>query len=196
MKKLLDYFLEINKIKDVERYTVHHKVFHESVADHSFMMIVLATKFIDELNLDLDFKKVIELVTNHDFCEIGLSADYDAVAAKVDAKYYDEKKSFETQNIEKFSNRYGKKMLMLHDEYVKQETREAKFVKALDKLETNIYEVFRGVEYFGSPDFIALYPKKAVMAFPELIPFYKEFLVQMKQLYEKTGYAWKEEYDV
>jgi len=196
MKKLLDYFLEINKIKDVKRYSPYHKVFTESVADHSFMMVVLAIKFIDELKLDLNFKKVVQLITHHDFCEIGLATDYDAVKASADKNYQAEKETFENKNMEELAARHGKEILNLYMEYIRQETREARFVKALDKLEANVYEMMRGPKYFTDAPFIATYSNKAVRNFPELIPFLRELQTYMKREYEAAGLTWKDEYSV
>ena len=84
----------------------------------------------------------------------------------------------------------------MHIEYKEQQTREAKFTKAMDKLEAVIYLMMRGTQYFDDADFIARYPIEAVKNFPELIPFLKELQSYMKLEYAKAGYEWKKEYDV
>jgi len=193
--QLLEYFFELNKIKDVKRYKLHHKVFCESVADHCFSMILIAMKFMDEMKLDLDFKKVVKLIAHHDICELGLEEDFDAVRAKNNKEYALEKKAYEDKRIKELSAMYGDEVFELFDEYEKQQTREAKFVKALDKLETNIHEMARGAEFFDDAEFVAFYPKKAVEAFPELVPFYKELLEHMKAEYIRVGHPWRREYE-
>ena len=195
-RKLLDYFFELNKIKDVKRYKLHHAVFAESVADHCFSMILIAVKFIEELKLDLDFKKVVKLISYHDICELGLEEDFDAVKAQYDAGYNLTKKAYEQKNITELSKKYGKEIYELFDEFEKQETREAKFVKAIDRLETTIHEIIRGVEFFTNLDFCVFYPQKAVENFPELKAFYRELLECMKLEYVKAGYEWKKEYEM
>ena len=195
-KQLLEYFLEINKIKDVKRYVPHHPIFKESVADHAFMMIVLADKFMDELKLGLDYKKVIKLITHHDFCEIGLTADYDAVKANADKNYNDEKEVVERKSIEELSGNHGKEISDLYTEYCEQKTQEAKFVKAIDKLETVIYELMRGAKYLEHTEFEVKYPRKAIENFPELKPFYRELLSYMKLEYTRVGHPWKKEYEL
>jgi putative hydrolase of HD superfamily len=188
---ILGYFLEINKIKDVKRYAPYDPVFLESVADHSFLMIVMATKFIEELKLDLDYKRVVKLAMHHDYCEIGLAADYDTVKASKDKKYKAEKSSFESRNIKELGDRLGGDIADLYKEYEAQQTPESRFVKALDKLEACVYEMTRGVEHFKDPEFIALYPKEAVNNFPPLLPFYKELLAYMKPKYLAANFKWQ-----
>jgi putative hydrolase of HD superfamily len=187
---ILKYFFEINKIKDVKRYTPHDPIFLESVADHSFLMIVMATKFIDELKLDLDYKRVVKLAMHHDYCEIGLAADYDSLKASKDKNYKAEKSAFEKKNITELAKKLGGDIAEIYEEYEKQQTPESRFVKALDKLEACVYEMTRGVEHFHDPEFIALYPKEAVNNFPPLLPFYKELLAYMKPRYLAAGYNW------
>jgi len=196
-KKQIDTFLELTKIKDVRRYSeYHHKIYDESVADHCFMMIIMATKFFEELKLDLDFVKVIKLISHHDMCELGLVNDFDAVKVQNNKEYARQKEQTELATITNLSEKYGSEIMELFLEYEKQETREAKFVKALDKIEANIHEMSRGTENFDDPEFIALYPKNAVENFPELIPFLKAFNKIMKKEYRRVGYAWKDEYDI
>ena len=196
-KELLDYFFEINKIKDVKRYSIYHEVFKESVADHSFLMTVLATKFVDELKLDdLDFKKVIKLIMHHDFGEIGMVADFNTSLASVDKAYSAHKETVELENINALSNKHGKEIFDLYNEYTAQQTREAKFVKALDKLEATIYIMMRGAEYLTDAHLAAIFPIEAVKNFPELIPFLKELQTHMKLEYTKAGHEWKKEYEI
>ena len=195
MNNLLEMFLELEKIKDVKRYGLHHKVFRESVADHTFLMIVIGTKLMEDLKLNLDYKKVVKLITYHDICELGLASDFDAEKAKTDKDYHCRKKETERKTIENLSNKYGKEFLELYNEYERQQTQEAKFVKAIDKLETNIHEAVRGMKYIINADFTALYPKDAVKNFPLLLPFYREVLAFMKIKYIEAGLPWKEEYE-
>lgn len=196
MEKLLKYFLEINKIKDVERYSAHHEIFRESVADHSFLMIYIASELIEEYQFNLDFKKVVDLIRIHDVCEIGMKCDYDAVMAKYDHAYAKQKKEHEMKNILHISDNFDKKILPLFVEFEKQQTEEAKFVRAIDKIETTFYELFRGCKYFDSAEFIATYPDQAIKNFPQLMPFYKELKKLMKDEYQKAGLLWKDDYNI
>lgn len=193
---LMNGFLEMQGIKDVKRYAKHHPIFRESVADHSYMTTLLATKFMDELQLDLDFKKVVELITYHDMGELGLESDFDAVKASEDDEYFTLKKQTELDKVKSLANKYDDKILDLHKEYNEQKTREAKFVKAVDRLECNIYEMSRGAEYFDSAEFIATYANEPCRQFPELLPFLRELQAYMKTKYEEVGRTWKEEYNV
>ena len=190
--KLLDYFLEINNIKNVKRYTPYHQVYHESVADHSFLIIVLAVKFIDELKLDLDFKKVIKLAVHHDFDEIGLRADFDAAVVQRNSAYRAKKETYRHDRISQLANKHGSEIMDLHTEYIGQKTREAKFVKALDKIETTIHQFNKGAENLVDLDFTMQYADQAVENFPELLPFYRELKKFMRQELINAGHEWRE----
>ena len=194
--KILDYLFEIERIKDVQRYAEHNKVFHESVADHSYFMIVLAMKLIEEYNLNLDFKKVIKLITHHDFSEIGLAHDFDAVKTHHDKNYQKEKEIQEEKRIHELSDRHGQEILNLHNEYSEHKTKESRFVCAVDKLEATIHLINRGAGHFTDAEHVAIYPLQAVRDFPKLVPFLKDLQSHMKQEFIDNGHEWKKEYEV
>ena len=198
MKKLIDYFLEIQSIKDTKRYKPYDNIFHENVAAHSFLMIVMATKLIDELKLDLDFKKVIDLIIHHDFGEIGLEFDFAAVNT-VTKQQKQHKEDVEERKINELSDKYGQKIKELNDEYSRPTTREGHFVKLIDKMESIIYIVKKGCEKIYNSDnerrVIATRGNDIVKNFPELILFWKELQALVKSEYLRVGYEWKPEYD-
>jgi len=196
MTNILDYVLEVNKIKDVKRYSIHSRACHESVADHSFLMTVLATKLIDELKLDLDFKKVIKMIVHHDFGEIGLTKDFVATRASADAEYANMKRIYEDTTTKNIAKRYGEEILELCNEYDAAQTREAKFVKAIDKLEATIHLMNRGAKHLDNAEFAATYALKTVRDFPELVPFLRELQSYMKPRFIAAGHSWKPEYDI
>jgi 5'-deoxynucleotidase YfbR-like HD superfamily hydrolase len=89
----------------------------------------------------------------------------------------------------------GDEVSLLWYEYDEGKTKEAKFVKAMDKIETMSHLINLGYKYFDCPEMIAVYANKTVRNFPEL----KEYLVKVKQElkkeFEKGNIPWKEEYD-
>jgi len=197
MKKLIDYFLEIQGIKDVKRYAPYKEMFHESVAGHSFLMIVLAIKLIEELKLDLDFKQVIKLITHHDYGEIGLEFDF-ANVATVTKQDKQRKEVTEAVQIKKLSDKYGAEIQALHNEYSNPTTREGMFVKAIDKIEPMFFVITRGLENIHPNDQkgCAARANPTIKNFPELIPFYRELQSRMKAEYQRIGFEWKKEYEL
>lgn len=199
VREILDYILEIQRIKDVKRYGSYKEIFHESVAAHGFLLVVLATKLIDELKLDLDYRQVIKLILTHDFGEIGLEFDF-ANVATVTEKEKRLKDDVENAKIKTLASKYGEEIQTLHSEYTKPKTREGLFVKALDKIEPMFFLITRGVEHIYDTAkerrACAVNGNKAVKDFPELIPFYKELQSRMKSEYQKAGHEWEKEYEL
>lgn len=80
-------------------------------------------------------------------------------------------------------------------EYENCRTKEAKFIKALDKLETLTYLIEKGHKHYDLPSMIATYADKAVKNFPELKGMLKMIKSKLKDEYTKGNILWKEEYD-
>lgn len=111
----------------------------ESVADHSFGTALLALILSDKLGFDSG--KVVKMALIHDLAEskVGDITPHDGVSRK-------EKEILEGRAIMGLSRSLGadgKELLSLWKEYEERETKEAKFVKSLDKLET----IFQASEY-------------------------------------------------
>lgn len=90
----------------------------------------------------------------------------------------------------------GEEIFELWYDYEKSRSREAKFVKALDKIETTIHLVESGHETYDFPELIAIYPKKAVNDFPELKSMLKAVNGRLKKEFQKGKFPWKKEYDL
>ena len=191
---MLEYLLEIQNLKNVKRYAKHDKIYSESVTDHSFMVAFMALELLEKLKLNLDAIKVVKLCLIHDLGELGLDSDYDACSTKSDKLIKQEKEEYENKKIKELKERFNQSNLLeLTEDYQTQTSLEAKFVKAIDKLETTLHELNRGVKYFNDPDFAVVYCNEAVNNFPSLKPFYEEIKKYMKEEFKKANMEWKEE---
>jgi hypothetical protein len=74
-------------------------------------------------------------------------------------------------------------------------TKEAMFVKALDKIETLTQLVETGYTIYDKPQFIANYANKAVNKYPELLPLLKIVKRKLKEEFIKGNIERKEEYN-
>jgi putative hydrolase of HD superfamily len=195
---LTKYFLSAKRFEDVKRYATQDPVLHQSDSEHAFFMILMARKLFKELNLDLDYAKVIDLILFHDFSEIGLKEDYEATRAQSDPAYRREKELFEKRNIKKVTKDLDDPDIKsAYDEYNADETREAKFVKALDKIESAIHKTARHREDITDDlGFTASYPNEYVADFAELVPFWAEFQAHMKKQFAAKDCEWKDEYNI
>jgi putative hydrolases of HD superfamily len=137
IKETLDLIHYVEKLKDELRHNWTSKDRQESVAEHCWRMSVMALLLLPKLDKKISSEKVMKMISIHDFGEI--------VAGDVPAQDSDAKKQQEI--IEKDSmiklkqvhnDPITDEIFSLWEEYEKRETLEAKFVKALDKLEVRI----------------------------------------------------------
>jgi len=74
-------------------------------------------------------------------------------------------------------------------------TPEARFVKALDKIETLTQIAEAGHKIYDAPEFIANYADQAVRNFPLLEGMLKIVKRKLKAEFKKGRILWKKEYD-
>ncbi|HEV2147754.1 MAG TPA: HD domain-containing protein [Longimicrobiaceae bacterium] len=117
----------------------------ESVADHSFRVCLLALVLSRGAEPPLDRERCLAMALVHDLAEslVGDITPYDGVPVE-------EKHRREREAMERLCAMLGDdEVLRLWEEYQAAETREARFVKDLDKLETVLqaaeYEEARGI---------------------------------------------------
>jgi len=196
MDNLLNYFLELEKLKNTNRYG-KYTTSTEHVSDHSFFVCLLSIKLMEEYKLNLDFKKVVKMSLIHDVCELGLEYDYGAYEAYSDIHIAETKKQYEENKIAFLSQTFGDNELAeLFEEYETQASDEAKFVKTVDKFETTINIIRDDKIQIAHGDFTARYSDKYVQNFPTLKPFLREIKLKLKERYSKSGLIWKSEYDI
>ncbi len=133
-KKRIDFLLEIDKIKQIFRRT---KLFDQSRvendAEHSWHLAMMAITFADYANENVDLLRVIKMVLIHDIVEID-AGDYIVYTNKGN-----EKKQKEVEGANRIFNILPKELaaelLELWFEFEKNETADANFANAIDRLE-------------------------------------------------------------
>ena len=205
MQKEYEFFEYMNELQKTTRYSVYNKVFWESVPDHTYKMIVMIDKLFDVLDLKLDYRKCVKLALYHDLGEIGMENDIDAYDSFKNPELKLRKKEMENDNVLGIARKYGNEVYDIFSEFEKQATMEAKFVKAIDRLETTIrciavkdvsLEISIEDADITNADFTAMHCDEAIKNFPELMPFYKVVKVKLKERFEAQGLEWKAEYDL
>lgn len=132
----LRFIQEAARLKDVLRSGRTASGRQESTAEHSWRLCLLAMTMADQLG-PLDMNRMLQLCVVHDLGE-ALNGDVPAVLQQADpGKSAREREDLRTltRSLPTFLQQ---KFLALWDEYEAAQTREAKLVKALDKLETII----------------------------------------------------------
>ncbi len=130
-RKLLEVLTVAERLKDTTRHCYTAKGRHESVAEHSWMMTLMAFFMADEFS-DIDMNKVIKMCIIHDLGEC-FTGDIPVF----------EKQGKDEENEEKLLNNwvnslpenYRAEMTALYKEMDERTTKEAKLYKAIDSLE-------------------------------------------------------------
>lgn len=133
-RTLLEALNVAERLKDTTRHCYTAKGRHESVAEHSWMMTLMAFFIKDEFP-EADMDKVIKMCIIHDLGE----------AFTGDIPTFEKTKGNEQTEEELLYNwvkmlpeNVSDEMLALYDEMAKRETAEAKIFKAIDSLEALI----------------------------------------------------------
>lgn len=135
---VLKLYFQYNHMKNIYRqgWLTHlvgmeHEKKTESIADHSYSVAMLALIIIEKYKLDLNMEKCLKLALTH---ELGEIYEGDHVAYSIDNN---EKHKLELQAIDKLLNpiSFENDIKELWLEYDEIKTKEAKFIKQVDKLE-------------------------------------------------------------
>ena len=133
-RTLVDALSVAERLKDTTRHCYTKNGRHESVAEHSWMMTLMAFFMKDEFP-EVDMDKVIKMCIIHDLGE----------AFTGDIPTFDKTKGNEKTEeellyrwVNTLPKNYAVEMIALYDEMAKRETIEAKVYKAIDGLEALI----------------------------------------------------------
>ena len=133
---ILSFIKELDKLKSNPRTAWTTTGREESVAEHSFRLAVFALVLKDEFP-NLDFFKVLSMALIHDFGEV-YEGDVSAKYEVDKGEKYRKELSGVTKLLESLPVGIREEILSIWQEYYEGKTDEAKFVKALDKIETII----------------------------------------------------------
>lgn len=193
IKKLLDFFKIAGELKRTIRYASDRgALVRDSVADHSWRLALMALIIADNRELNIDPAKAVKLALVHDLAE-SITGDIDAttIGRKISKEQKDrnEKKAMD-QLLNDCPKKTKKMLTESWNEFLAGRTREARFVKALDKIETmmHLYETgYKGKNY---AHFTHAYGDKAVKNFPELAAWLAAIKIKLKNEFIKNG-NWK-----
>ena len=134
INKYLEVLHTINKLKDTTRHCYTPGGRHESVADHSWRITMMAFFLRDEFK-DVDFDKVIKMCLIHDIGEVftGDIPSFNKTGADETRE-----ENLLTNWVNSLPEPYKTEMTELYSEMDARETTEARIYKALDNLEAVI----------------------------------------------------------
>lgn len=136
LKDAFEFYYKATELKDLLRsgavqWSVN-KDRLESIAEHTYGCMVLAISLQSELELEVDLAKVLEMITIHELEELSIG-DITPLD-KIDKNSLKAKARESVYNLVKDLN-CGERLIGLIDEFEECDTKEAKFAKAIDKLE-------------------------------------------------------------
>ena len=136
MKEILNFLTTSGRLKFTYRYSEVSKIPKESSAAHSWQLSLMVFLIADELNLDINIERALKIAIIHDIAE-ALTGDVDMILIKDKKVTKEEKYQLEIKAINKLQEFFSKssKIKDLWQEYQENKTKEARFVKALDKIE-------------------------------------------------------------
>ncbi len=133
-RTLLESLSVAERLKDATRHCYTGNGRHESVAEHSWMMTLMAFFMKDEFP-EVDMDKVIKMCIIHDLGE-AFTGDIPTFEKTAANEQTEEELLHNWVNT--LPENYAAEMLALYDEMAKRETVEAKVYKAIDSLEALI----------------------------------------------------------
>ena len=133
-RKLLETLLIAERLKDTTRHCYTAKGRKESVAEHTWMMTLMAFFMRDEFP-EADMDKVIRMCIIHDLgeCFTGDIPSFDKTAA-----HEIQEEQLLNDWVNALPANYAKEMHLLYEEMKERKTLEAKIYKAIDSLEAVI----------------------------------------------------------
>lgn len=133
-RKLLDILLIAERLKDTTRHCYTAKGRRESVAEHTWMMTLMAFFMRDEFP-EADMEKVIRMCIIHDLgeCFTGDIPSFDKTG-----EHEEQEEKLLNNWITTLPDNYAEEMQMLYKEMKERKTIEAKIYKAIDSLEAVI----------------------------------------------------------
>ena len=133
-RKLLDAITVAERLKDTTRHCYTAKGRHESVAEHSWMMTLMAFLMRDEFP-EADMDKVIRMCIIHDLGE-AFTGDIPTFAKS--SKDEEREEDLLSAWVSSLPGNYADEMTALYAEMAERKTLEAKIYKAIDGLEALI----------------------------------------------------------
>jgi putative hydrolase of HD superfamily len=199
IKDILTFLHRSKALESVERYNSSLREHKNTVAEHSWRLGLMALVIGTECKVRVDTNRAMTLALFHDLAE-AKTGDIDAYEQVLSGKKLIQNKSMlEDIAMHEMTDDlpFGDWIYSIWREYEDQQTVEAKFVKAIDRIEGFLHIAEVGVEAYIPKEFHADYANKAVTAFDEAthhFPELKDLLDAVKknlqEQFERVGVKW------
>ncbi|MFZ5982011.1 MAG: HD domain-containing protein [Patescibacteria group bacterium] len=199
LKKILEFIHLIGRLKTTYRFKADEKCIGDSSADHSWRLALMTFLLAEELKLKIDILKAVKIALVHDLAE-AITGDIDARLIRQKVFSREKKEAGELEAMKRIRETLpeglGEEIFFLWEEYEQGKTKESRYIKALDKLETSMHTFEMGSAGFDDDELIGIYGKKEVEAFPQLKDMYALVKKEIREEFDRQGFPWREEYDI
>lgn len=187
---IVDFLEQAGDLKTTLRFGSSLKS-RESAASHSWRVALMSFLLAEELGIKVNLNKVIKLALVHDIAE-AITGDVDAVDIMNNKVSKEAKRNAEYKAIKTLTHKFsfGNTIKSLWDEYDAHKTKEAKFVKAVDKIEGYLHIKEAGHKEYKPKQFFHNYADSAVEKVPELSDFLQVVKQQLKKELKKGKVTW------
>lgn len=199
LENLVDFFVEIESLKKTLRYSTCPENVRDSSADHSWKLAFMASILDGEVK-GLNHYHAVQICLVHDLAEsiVGDVDSYRIVLGEItrEQKYQMEEEAMRT--IKDKVPRIGHRIYDLWIEFEECKTQEAKYARALDKVEALVHLLRVGYiarEDNAEAELTAKYADNAIKEFPQLKPILDVVKTRLKKEFKKQGFEWKPHYD-
>lgn len=199
LERLVDFFIEVESLKKTFRYSTCPKNVRDSSAEHSWKLAFMALVLNEEIK-NINPYHAVQICLVHDLAE-SITGDIDSYRIVSGEITKEQKHQMEEKAMREIKDKItdtGKKIYDLWEEFEEHKTPEAKYARALDKIEALIHLL--SVSYIAREDsaqaeFTAKYADNAVEEFPQLKPILNIVKARLKKEFLKQGFEWKAYYN-
>jgi len=197
---ILTFLHRANELKTVMRYKSSLRERGDTVADHSWRLTLMILVIGTELDIPLNVEHAMKLALLHDLAELKTD-DVDAYDVIKENVSRTEKQKNELAAMHDILGdiSFGDTIFAWWQEYEDQKTTEAKFVKALDRIEGFLHLDETGTEVYVPEEFHGDYADAAVKAFDDAVHHFPPLAgllgmikKELKNKFDALGVEWVE----
>ncbi|NDJ53757.1 MAG: HD domain-containing protein [Chloroflexi bacterium] len=152
-RSLIEFMRLAEGLKSVLRHSYTSSGRVESVAEHSWMLCLMAMLVFDSIEVEVDRLRVLKMLVVHDLPEV-LTGDIPAFFKGNNGHHQIEEEAALRKMVKPLSPGLRKEILALAHEFEERKTPEARLAYAIDKAEAFIQHNIAGVESWDANDFL------------------------------------------
>lgn len=199
IQEILTFLKRSSKLKSAPRFRASLKKDGDSVAEHSWRLALMVFVIGNQCKADINIDRALAIALLHDLAE-AKTGDLDAYEFMSGKRSTTQKMADEEHAMAELTAdlSFGEWIRYIWEDYKDQKSVEAKFVKALDKLEAFLHIAECGVQNYIPKEFHSDYADAAVKAFdqashhfPELEDILDAIKKDLKQQFVAAGIKWE-----